>query len=70
MIEIFPASKLQVASSAASEQLLVCVRGEKGTVLYITELAKYLKVRSSRRAPIKPAHRKLAATLNRRTHRQ
>lgn len=43
MIEIFPASKVLVDSLNASEKLLVCVRGEKGTLLFITELEKYLK---------------------------
>lgn len=54
MIEIFPASKVLVDSLNASEELLVCARGEKGTVLFITELAKYLKAQSRGRAIAKP----------------
>ena len=45
MIEIFSAQKLEVASLPGEDDFLICVRGEKGTVLFITELAKYLKGR-------------------------
>jgi len=50
MIEIFAASKVLVDSLNTSDELLVCVRGEKGTVLFITELKKYLKGRGRGRS--------------------
>ena len=46
MIEIFPASKVLVDSLRTSDELLVCVRGEKGTILFVTELTRYLKAKS------------------------
>ena len=68
MIEIFPASKVLVDSLNAKEELLVCVRGEKGTVLFITELAKYLKARTRGRATAKPAHKGMATQCRRANH--
>ena len=53
MIEIFPASKVLVDSLNASEELLVCLRGEKGTLLFITELGKYLKAQGRGRPTAK-----------------
>lgn len=53
MIEIFPASKVLVDSLNTSEDLLVCVRSEKGTLLFITELEKYLKAQSRGRRTAK-----------------
>lgn len=54
MIEIFPASKVLVDSLNGREKLLVCVRGEKGSLLFITELEKYLKAQGRGRRTARP----------------
>jgi len=43
MVEIFSGRKLKVTSLPGDDDLLVCIRGEKGNLLLITELEMYLK---------------------------
>ena len=49
MIEIFPVSKIEIDSLGTHEELLVCLRDPKGKLLLITELKRYLKIRSRRK---------------------